>query len=105
MLFAIGWSPLMIWLNIKPWRPQVFMRPLNELDTGIYWCWYGFPWIYAGGLDDAFPSTIHLDNMVIISRWALAGDIVVGVLGLVFLTWASKHLLRQIMCVLGVKRA
>ncbi len=96
MLLVTGWSPLLIWLNIRPYNALVFKRALVETDSEVYWCYYGFPWSYAWGLDNTFPSTIHLNNMAIYSCWALAGDVVVGVVAVVLLTLVSRYLLRQV---------
>jgi len=102
MLLVVGWSAVVVWLNVTP-RIMGSVPDEEYLVPAVVQ--YGCPWSYAGcftmlthghwiGYPSFRPQMTH-------SYWPLAGNIAIGLLAVAVLTWASKYLVRAI--VAGVR--
>jgi len=89
MLLVVGWSAVVVWLNV---RPRV-RYGTEILGLDFYFCIidYGFPWTHAC----SSPTVETLGYRL------LAGNIAIGLLAVAVLTFASRLLMRAI--VAGVR--
>jgi len=90
MLLIVGWSAVVVWLNVRPRIYGLYMvgslTPAPKEPTGTCFVEYGYPWACWFTWGEAF--TIHYR--------ALAGNIAIGLLAVAVLTFASKYLVRAI---------
>jgi len=98
MLIFVGWSSVVVWLNIRP--NVACMSDPKEEGPIIAAVWYGCPWSYAAGFTvgtrTAQGQRIRLPSVCTIdSHLALAGNIAIGLLAVAVLTFASRYLLRR----------
>ncbi|MBC8873175.1 MAG: hypothetical protein H8E44_27390 [Planctomycetes bacterium] len=100
MLLIVGWSAVVVWVNV---RPRVVGRAtsfLDEEEISATFVKYGYPWTYAHDLDfvASSPSHFRLAEALIYDNWAwpLAGNAAIGLLAIEILTFASKYLVRAI---------
>ncbi len=92
MFLIVGWSSVVVWLNVRGSRPQREWWPVDGKlqETVLVHC--GSPWTYAvlPATDPVFSTRLHLD---FISYPALAANITIGLLAVVILTWTSRAIL------------
>jgi len=90
MLLIVGWSAVVVWLNV---RPTVCMRYYNY---AYYYAIYGYPWPCAAAPLTSFESLPGVHTAEIERYWALAANIAIGLLAVAVLTFASEYLIRAI---------
>ena len=94
MLLVVGWSAVVVWLNV---------RPRVEYEASVK---YGYPWTsYVEPWEplrtsDSGPGYV-INELVPppqydIRYWHLAANIAIGLLAVALLTFASKYLVRAI---------
>jgi len=106
MLLVVGWSSLVVWLNV---RPRISYMTLDGESCDPYWIDYGCPWTYAfrANLDQSNTfrwgpmmdgAQIGLEKAALCDNgaWLLAANIAIGLLAVLVLTFASKYLVRAI---------
>jgi len=98
MLLIVGWSAVVVWLNVRPHPPY----PRSDGPSPAVGLWvfqYGCPWKYGTqitAVNSGHPVRFRLDDLVIADYWRLAGNIAIGLLSVAVLTFASKYLVRAI---------
>ena len=93
MLLVVGWSAVVVWLNV---RPRVVWRD-TEGELVIGFVRYGCPWSFASVhafREQQLSSRFHLDYLHDVRR--LYANIAIGLLAVAVLTFASKYLARAI---------
>jgi len=130
MLILVGWSSVVLWLNVRPRVQELEAAPItksgggfvdSEDPTQMWMAEYGFPWRHAfafwdakGGVSDDSPlglvvtsfkpSGIPVPRLPLseyrLISWRLAGNIAIGLLAVFILTWTSKYHLRAILSAL-----
>ncbi len=102
MLLVVGWSSLVVWLNVRP-RVKYIRNQWESVVVSE--CEYGCPWTYASDFDllASSPHRFRLTDGVFTHdiihdtwNWPLAGNIAIGLLAVAVLTFASKYLVRAI---------
>ena len=101
MLLVVGWSAVVVWLNV---RPRVEYRRTGELDWHFFN--YGLPFTIAGATQVSVRAGNHTfsprftdyignpDYRSSYWGWLLAANIAIGLVAVAVLTFASKYLLR-----------
>jgi len=85
MLLVVGWSAVVVWLNVRP-RVDPFA-----------WIEYGCPLTCARTLDHHFSGEIPRVRLDYIDDYRLlTANIAIGLLAVAVLTFASKYLVRAI---------
>jgi len=100
MLLIVGWSAVVVWLNVRP-------RVHDKKDGYVCFVSYGLPFTIAGGFSFSESSILLQPQHRYLShpsywRWLLAANIAIGLLAVAVLTFASKYLVRAI--VAGLRR-
>jgi hypothetical protein len=95
LLIAMAWSAVVVWMNVTPRLDDPNYLPGEFFPRAVH---YGWPWCYAwiftvGRLPVQLP---RLESRWPWSGWSLTGDVAVGVLLVVVLTWGSNQLLRRV---------
>jgi hypothetical protein len=97
LLIAMAWSAVMVWMNTTPRLTAAeppFVRPRGMYFHLANWGW---PFKYTDTTAELLPEPRPRFPPFGITRpWALAGDVLVGVLLVVVLTWGSNQLLRRV---------
>ena len=94
MLLIVGWSAVVVWLNVRP-------RAFSAGGMGgwtFFWVEHGYPCHYATAIRVDLLPDIRPEN--IDNHWALAANIAIGLIAVVVLTWASKYLVRAFIAAL-----
>ena len=91
MLILVGWCSVVLWLNIRPRLAHVDFYPSHIWHNCP--CDYGCPWTCAEG--DYYYASAH-STVLSIFYHALAANVAVGLLAVIFLTLISSWLLRHI---------
>jgi hypothetical protein len=97
MLIAVAWSAVVVWVNLMP--RIVHERVLDLRGNGFldqYLIRWGWPFPYSDSIAFYLYPVSELQPDTIDRPWSLAGDIAVGLLLVVVLTWASNQLLRRV---------
>ena len=93
-LIAIGWCCAVIWANTTP-----RLRTLNDGGRTdlIPFCVdeYGYPWTCLSKWTAGTRSDPDTNSVYSLERWALAGDLAVGVAAVIVLTSISQYLLNR----------
>jgi hypothetical protein len=96
LLIAMAWSGGMVWMNVTP-RVESSKGSETDERTVVAVLAYGWPCAYFSFFAwYTLPRQPRRESMKIDSPWALAGDVVVGVLLVAVLTWGSTQLLRRV---------
>ena len=85
MLLIVGWSSVVVWLNVRPRYYELILHRHGKHYPVLY-AEYGCPWGYSWQDVEYYDYT------------ALAANIAIGLLAV--LTFASKYLLRAIVAAL-----
>ncbi len=95
MLLIVGWSAVVVWLNV---RPRLYYFSLVGEEPSLFSISHGCPWIYAfhPGFHIDLPSRSSLREALIYEYWPLTANIGIGLLAVAVLTFASKYLVRAI---------
>jgi hypothetical protein len=95
LLLAVSWFAGAVWMNVTP-RVDLVHIPDHSALRILCTC-HGWPWTLHYGYDFLAPSGhLPLIPSGVWRCWALAGDIAVGLLLVVVLTWGSNQLLRRV---------
>ena len=99
LLIAMAWSAVVLWLNTTPHQREpsfpvvLFPKVFSQ---------YGWPWICLWTIRE-FQSLVDFSRLNLGEplhsgwyHWSLLGDIAVGLLLVVVLTWISSLLLRRV---------
>ena len=89
MLLVVGWSAVVVWLNVRPTICIGYYRSV------FYYAIYGYPWNYASA-PSYYASRPGIHTADIDSYPALAANLAIGLLAVGLLTFASKSLVRAI---------
>jgi hypothetical protein len=109
MLLIVGWSAVVVWLNVRPHKNCIEVPGrFRDVGTGPHACdqVYGCPWFYGRILyyherpDPCPPLRFDIEKVVICDFPALAANAAIGLLAVAVLAFAPKHLLRRIVSVL-----
>ena len=99
MLLVVGWSAVVVWLNVG-YRRHTRMMYVTEWGAGSRGVEYGFPATYAqqpnATWDSSQPILRRLCAADIINYWALAANAAMGMLAVAGLTCGSRYLLLRI---------
>ena len=96
MLLVVGWSAVVVWLNVRPHPPYPRIDGPSPA-VGLWVFQYGCPWKYATqitAVNSGHPLRFRLDDLVIAEYWRLAAALAIGLIAVAVLTWASKCLAR-----------
>jgi len=100
MLLVVGWSAVVVWLNV---RPRVYDGVDDPREGSYhrpeYFVRYGFPWAIAyrlGRYEGSSFRILDYEYQPYYRPWPLAANIAIGLLAVAVLTFASKYLLRAI---------
>lgn len=96
MLLVVGWSSVVVWLNVKPHSNIPISR---SHGAGLFRAdvTYGYPLPYAWEVhlfDGSAPHPPPLPHRCY--EPFLAVDVAIGMLAVVVLTWVSSYLMRGI---------
>jgi len=97
MLLSVGWSSVVVWLNVRPHRETATILATRLHELTLTKIEYGCPWSHARVtlIDNQFlPS--GAGNVHTIRYWPLAGNVAIGMLTAAVLTFASKYLFRHV---------
>ncbi len=95
MLLIVGWSSVVVWLNVQPGYGPTLTFATRSEKLSVSEIQYGFPWSHASvSQRDSLIS--GLGSEYTIHYWALAGNVAVGILAVAVLTWGSTCLRRDI---------
>jgi len=99
MLLVVGWSSVVVWLNVRPRRDsnRIYLD-LQGRDFVYYQ--YGCPLPYVGTDHYSLETTPGFRPQFAINYRHLTANIAIGILAVTVLTFASKHLLRAIVALL-----
>ena len=118
MLLIVGWSAVVVWLNVRPRTYEVEAYNYATREPTLYHlAMYGYPlnaayrswhseenqdlpddsWGLIGSIkrSDAVPISL-LPSECQLNHWRLAANIAIGLLAVAVLTFASKYLVRAI---------
>ena len=96
MLLVVGWSSVVVWLNVTP---RVRHLPLLASEELVCKRDYGFPLTYAYATylhphtEPCPPLGFHLGILSTCDYSALVQNIAKGLIAVVILTWTSKAIL------------
>jgi len=98
MLIFVGWSALVVWLNVRPrWVTEAYSFDRDFHVHTNYYVHHGCPWIWGV----TYTSDLkHFCSPHYFIYWPLAGNIAIGLLAVVILAFASKYLVRAIVAAL-----
>jgi len=115
MLLVVGWSAVVVWLNVRPRTCEVdrtlVIVPSSKEPVRCYLFEYGFPWICVSATwldtpdDSGAEWLINRSEMYAlheprnehhIDSWPLAANIAIGLIAVLVLTVASKYLVRAV---------
>jgi len=99
MLLIVGWSAVVVWLNVRPRVVcEVLFISLNPPGSLTLDEEFGWPLTVAVGVRSEQSHVRQFHNNF---KWPLAANIAIGLLAVAVLTFASKYLVRAI--VAGVR--
>jgi len=95
MLLVLGWSSVVVWLNVRPRDGHTLIVATRSEELTISDIQYGYPSSHATvSLTHSRLARSHLGSDYEIHYRALAANIAIGLLAVAVLTFASKYLLR-----------
>jgi len=104
MLLVVGWSSVVVWLNVRPRVTEYTFRYFgaHSIDLAEYGC----PWSHSSEgiefFESSHPPVNSFGPDVYYDYPALAANLAIGLLAVAVLTFASKYLVRAI--VAGLRR-
>jgi len=94
MLLIVGWSAVVVWLNVRSGMGWEAAPWVGE-DPVFYLVGYGCPWTWGIG-ETSHPSQFASWDRIDYLYSALTANIAIGLLAVAVLRFASKYLARAI---------
>ncbi|MBC8873843.1 MAG: hypothetical protein H8E44_30760 [Planctomycetes bacterium] len=102
MLLVVGWSAVVVWLNVRPRVVSELTLFLAHQEAPLCVVGYGRPWRYASTFCDGEVRQLPPFRREYVRHYRpLAANIAIGLVAVAVLTFASKYLVRAI--VAGVR--
>ena len=96
MLLVVGWSAVVVWLNVRPRFVSGLAFLVDEEETVSITVEYGFPCKYAFNPSVARLLSPTETRLYDDWAWQLVDNLFYGLLAVAVLTFASKYLVRAI---------
>jgi len=96
MLLIVGWSAVVVWLNVRPWPVSSQSFLADEEGTVSITVEYGFPRKHA--FNPSMPPLSSPTETRLYDDWAwqLVDNLFYGLVAVALLAFASKYLVRAI---------